>query len=126
VQILSWTKDGHVLVIFPFLFCSGPRTDGKNGVVTIDVNQFPPFKLVNLTHAQVDSLDVVQDLAAQFGKFVQMLKYDVIFSGEDIAPQFRAGSGRQERSEIAGAAFRVGKGAIVFSPAPKAWSNPEW
>jgi hypothetical protein len=124
-QILSWTKDGHVLVIFPFLFNSGPRTDGKNGVVTIDVNQFPPFKLVNLTHAPGDSLDVVQDLAAQFGKFVHMLKYDVMLSGEDIVPLFRAGSGRQERSEIAGAAFRVGKGAIVFSPAPKAWSNPE-
>jgi hypothetical protein len=54
-----------------------------------------------------------------------MLKYDVMLSGEDIVPLFRAGSGRQERSEIAGAAFRVGKGAIVFSPAPKAWSNPE-
>ena len=54
-----------------------------------------------------------------------MLKYDVMLSGEDIVPLFRAGSGRQERSEIVGAAFRVGKRAIVFSPAPKAWSNPE-
>jgi hypothetical protein len=55
---------------------------------------------------------------------VDILKYDVVLSGEDIVPLFRVGSGRQADSEIAGAAFRVGKGAIVFSPAPKAWSNP--
>src|ERR1700731_3651578 len=54
-----------------------------------------------------------------------MLRNDVVLSGEDIVPLFRTGSVRQERSEIAGAAFRVGRGAIVFSPTPKAWSNPE-
>jgi hypothetical protein len=42
-QLLSWIKDGHVFVIFPYSFSSGPQTDGKNGVVTIDVNQFPPL-----------------------------------------------------------------------------------
>jgi hypothetical protein len=125
VRLLSWTKDGHVLVIFPYLFSSGPQTDGNNGVVTINVNEFPPFNLVNLTHASGDSLEVVEDFFAEFCKFTDILRYDVVLSGEDILPLFRTGSSRQEHSEIAGAAFRVGKGAIVFSPAPKAWSNPE-
>ena len=124
-QLLSWTKDGHVLVIFPYLFGSRLQTDGKNGVVTIDVNEFPPFNLVNLAHASGDSLEVVEGFFAEFSKFTDILRYNVVLSGEDIVPLFRTGSSRQEHSEIAGAAFRVGKGAIVFSPAPKAWSNPE-
>ena len=124
-QLLSWIKDGHVFVIFPYSFSSGPQTDGKNGVVTIDVNQFPPFNLVNLTSSSGDLLEVVGDFSAQLYKFTDILRYDVVLSGEDIVPLFRTGSVRQERSEIAGAAFRLGKGAIVFSPTPKAWSNPE-
>ena len=124
-QLLSWIKDGHVFVIFPYSFSSGPQTDGKNGVVTIDVNQFPPFNLVNLISFSGESLEVVGDFSAQLYKFTNILRYDVVLSGEDIVPLFRTGSVRQERSEIAGAAFRVGKGAIVFSPTPKAWSNPE-
>jgi hypothetical protein len=123
-QLLSWTKDGHVLVIFPYLFILGPQTDGNHGVVTIDVNQFVPFNLVKLAHASGELLEPIGDFFTQLSNFTDILRYDVVLSGEDIVPLFRTGSGRQERSEIAGAAFRVGKGAIVFSPAPKAWSNP--
>jgi hypothetical protein len=53
-----------------------------------------------------------------------MLRYDLVLSGEDIVPLFRASKSRQESSPITGAAFRVGKGAIVFSPPPKTWGNP--
>src|SRR6267143_6672424 len=125
VQILGWIKDGHVLVIFPFLFSSGPQTDGPNGVVTIEVNQFPPFNLVNLKKTSTDCLKVSEEFSNEFSKFVDILSYDVVMSGEDIVPLFQTTSSQQEHSEIGGAAFRVGKGAIVFSPAPKAWNNPK-
>jgi hypothetical protein len=123
-RLLSWTKDGHVFIIFPYSFGSGPQTDGKNGVVRVDVNQFPPFNLVNLAPASCETLEVVEGFVAQLSKFADILKCYVVLSGEDIIPLFRTGSGGQEGSEIAGAAFRVGKGAVVFSPAPKAWSSP--
>jgi hypothetical protein len=123
-RLLSWTKGGHVFVIFPYSFGSGPQTEGKHGVSRVDVNQFPPFNLVKLTPASCEALEAVEDSVAQLSEFADMLKCDVVLSGEDIVPLFRTGSGGQEGSEIAGAAFRVGKGAVVFSPAPKAWSSP--
>jgi hypothetical protein len=124
-QILSWTRDGHVLVIFPFSFNSGLKTDGASGVVNVDINHFPPFNLISLASASGDSLNVVDDFSDQFSKFVDILRYNLVFSGEDIIPLFRTGGVQQDRSGIAGAAFRVGKGAIVFSPLPKTWHDPK-
>jgi hypothetical protein len=77
-----------------------------------------------LTPSSCESLEVEEEFATQFSKFVDILKCDVVLSGEDIVALFRTGSGGQEGSEIAGAAFRVGKGAVVFSPPPKTWSSP--
>jgi hypothetical protein len=124
-QILNWTRAGHVLVIFPFSFNSGFKTDGTSGVVNIDLNHFPPFNLISLAPASSGSLNVVDNFSDQFSEFVDILRHDLVFLGEDIIPLFRTGGVQQERSEIAGAAFRVGKGAIVFSPPPKAWSDPK-
>jgi hypothetical protein len=42
-KIMSWIKDGRVLVIFRFLFGPGPQTDRQNSVVIVDVNQFIPL-----------------------------------------------------------------------------------
>jgi hypothetical protein len=125
IQILNWIKYGHVLVIFPCLFNSGIQTDGPNGAVSVNLNQFPPFNLVNLTPVSAESLDVVDDFRSQFRQFVNMLSYDVVLSGEDIVPLFRTATSLQGSSTLAGAAFRVGRGAIVFSPKPKAWSDPK-
>jgi hypothetical protein len=125
VQILSWIKNGNVLVIFPFLFGLSAESDGQSREIAIDINQFPPFNLINLKYKPGDSLEVSEGFSIQLFEFVNMLKYDVVLSGEDVVPLFRTGSGREERSEIAGGAFRIGKGVIVFSPPPKAWSDPK-
>jgi hypothetical protein len=90
------------------------KTDGPNGAVNVDINRFPPFNLINLTHIPEGSLDVFGEFRNQFAEFTDVLRYDLVLSGEDIVPLFRT-----ESSTIAGAAFRVGKGAIVFSPPPK-------
>jgi hypothetical protein len=124
IQILSWIKDGHVLIIFPFSFKAGFESDSEHEITIIDLNRFPPFNLVNLRHEPGESLEAAEEFSSQFFEFVDMLRYDVVLSGEDIVPLFRTGSGRQERSEIVGGAFRVGKGTIVFSPPPKAWRDP--
>jgi hypothetical protein len=125
IQILNWIKYGHVLVIFPCLFNSGIQTDGPNGSMNVNLNQFPPFNLVNLTPVSAQSLDVVDDFRSQFRQFVNMLRFDVVLSGEDIVPLFRTAKSWQGSPTFAGAAFRVGRGAIVFSPKPKAWSDPK-
>jgi hypothetical protein len=125
VQILNWIKVGNVLILFPSLFELSAESDGRGRENTIDVNQFPPFNLVELAHKPGESLEVAEGFSAQFFGFVEMLRYDVVLSGEEIVPLFRTRSGRQEPTEIVGAAFRVGKGAIVFSPPPKAWNNPK-
>jgi hypothetical protein len=125
ITILNWIKNGHVLVIFPCLFNSGIQTDGPNGSINVDLNEFPPFNLVNLTPVSAQSLDVVDDFRSQFRQFVKMLRFDAVLSGEDIVPLFRTAKSVQGSSTFAGAAFRVGRGAIVFSPKPKAWSDPK-
>jgi hypothetical protein len=88
------------------------------------VNRFPRFNLVNLTRPSGNSLEISEDFFSQFSKFTDIFRYGIVLSGEGIVPLFLTGTGGQERSEISGAAFRVGKGAIVFSPAPKDWNNP--
>jgi hypothetical protein len=125
-HLLSWIRDGHLLVIFPFPFGSGPHTHGPNGLVMpIEVNQFVPFNLVNLARAGGHSLKAVEEFHTQFSEFVEVLKCEVLLSGEAILPLFRTDCGRAHRAEIAGAAFRIGRGAIVFSPPPKDWTNPK-
>jgi hypothetical protein len=123
-EILDWIRYGHVLIIFPYLFTLPIKTDGLNGVVDVEMNQFPPFNLVELAHVSEGSLEVFDDFYTQFGQFIDMLRYDLVLSGEDIVPLFRASESRQESAQITGAAFRVGKGIIVFSPPPKTWGNP--
>jgi hypothetical protein len=125
-NLLSWIRDGHLSVIFPFLFGSGPHTHGPNGLVTpIEVNQFLPFNLVNLTRAGGHPLKAVEEFHTQFSKFVDVLKCEALLSSEVILPLFRTNCGLAHCSEIAGAAFRIGRGAIVFSPPPKDWTNPK-
>jgi hypothetical protein len=124
-KIVTWIKDGNVLIIFPFSFELSIESDGQGRERAIDINQFPPFNLINVTHKPGDSLEVAEGFSTQFFEFVDMFRYDVLLSGEDIVPLFRTGGGREEHFEITGAAFRVGKGVIVFSPPPKAWSNPK-
>jgi hypothetical protein len=125
IQILNWIKYGHVLVIFPCLFNSEIQTDGPNGSMNINLNSFPPFNLVKLTPVSEQSLDVADDFRVQFGQFVNMLSCNVVLSGEDIVPLFRTTKSAQGSPTIAGAAFRVGRGAIVFSPEPKTWNDPK-
>ena len=90
----------------------------------MEINQFPPFNVVELAHVSEGSPEVFDDFHTQFGQFIDMLRYDLVLSGEDIVPLFRTSKSRQESSQITGAAFRVGKGAIVFSPPSKTWGNP--
>jgi hypothetical protein len=125
IPIFNWIKHGHILVIFPCLFNIEMKTDGRFGVINVDINQFPPFNLVNLTNITQDSLVVFDEFRTLFGEFIEILRCDIVLSGEDIVPLFLTSEGNQENSKIAGAAFRVGKGAIVFSPTPKAWDNPK-
>jgi hypothetical protein len=101
------------------------KTDGPNGAVNVDINRFSPFNLINLTHVPEGSLDVFGEFRNQFDEFTDFLRYDLVLSGEDMVPIFRTSENHEESSTIAGAAFRVGKGAIVFSPPPKNWSNPK-
>jgi hypothetical protein len=65
----------------------------------------------------------VSDEFPEFGQFATLFKYDYTLSGEKSIPLFRTSSTREERSEVAGAVFRLGQGAIVFSPAPKSWED---
>ncbi len=124
-RTLDWIRYGNVLVIFPYLFKIEMQTDGPKGVNNVNINQFPPFNLVDLTRICETSLVVVDKFRTQFSEFVDLLKCNLVFSGKDSLVLFRSAESRGESSTIAGAAFRVGKGAIVFSPAPKAWDNPK-
>src|SRR5262249_26239314 len=103
-RLLSWTKDGHLFVIFPYSFGLGPQTDGKNGIIRVDINQFPPFNLVKLTPASCESIEAAEEFVDQFSRFVDILKCDVVLSGDDIVPLFRTGGGGRDGSEIVGAA----------------------
>ena len=124
-QILQWVRQGHVLAIFPYKFNPEMETDGPQGVLKVNINQFPPFNLVELTYISDDSLAVTDGLYDDFGRFNEIFKCDLVLSGEDIIPLFLTSRSGQERSIIAGAAFRVGRGTIVFSPLPKVWDHPK-
>jgi hypothetical protein len=125
IKIINWIRHGHVLVLFPSLFNSELKICGPNGSVNIELNRFPPFSLVDLTQASEGTLYVDDDFCTQFIQFVDILRCDLVMSGEGIIPLFRTSESCQQNSTIAGAAFQVGKGAIVFSPPPKAWSNTQ-
>jgi hypothetical protein len=124
-QTLDWIKYGGVLVIFPYLFGIDIQTDGPKGVIKVNVNQFPPFNLVRLTRVCETSLVVANEFLNQFSEFLDTLRCNLVFSGENSVALFRSADSRDKSSKIAGAAFRVGKGAIVFSPPPKAWDDPK-
>jgi hypothetical protein len=124
IMILNWIRLGHVLVLFPSSFNSELKAHGPNGPVNIDINRFFPFSLVNFTEMSEDTLYVDDDFCTQFSQFIDILRCDLVISGEGVIPLFRASERRHEYSKIAGAAFQVGKGAIVFSPSLKAWDNP--
>jgi hypothetical protein len=125
VQILQWIRHGQVLVIFPYLFSDKMKTDGTSGDVAVDINQFPPFNLISVEHVSEDSVEVLDDFANLLYNFAGILKCDMVLTGEDIVPLFQTSRSRQDSSTIAGAVFRVGRGAIVFSPPPKNWGNPK-
>jgi hypothetical protein len=124
ITILNWIRHEHVLVLFPFLFNSELKAHGPNGAVNIDINQLSPFSLVNLMQVSEDPLHVDDNFRTQFSQFVDILRCDLVISGEGIIPLFRTSESRHENSKIAGAAFQVGKGAIVFSPSLKTWDDP--
>src|SRR3984893_9828841 len=123
-DILAWIKDGHVFVIFPFVFSQPFQVVGSVEWPT-DINQFFPFHLANLRQAEGEFLEPDADFAATFSPFARLLKYVFVLAGENIRALFRTGSSRRERSQIAGGICPVGKGAIVFSPWPKSWTDPE-
>ena len=126
VSIFNWIKHGHVLVIFPYLFKQTTENDGLNRVAKIDINTFPPFNLVSVTPISALSVNVTEEFLTQFREFNDIFTSDLMLSsGEDIVPLFRTSKGHRESSKIAGGAFRVGKGVIVFSPRPRAWDNPK-
>jgi hypothetical protein len=122
IPIFDWIKYGHVLVIFPYHFDKQMKTDGVSGIINIDINQLPPFGLVRLSPIPVDSVEAFGDFRSQFDEFSELFKCGLALSGEGIVPLFRT---RHESSTIAGAAFWVGKGAVVFSPLPKNWTDPK-
>jgi tetratricopeptide (TPR) repeat protein len=124
ITILNWIRHEHVLVLFPCLFNSELKAHGPNGAVNVDINHFSPFSLVNLTEVSEGTLHVDDDFRSQFSQFIDILRCDLVISGEGVIPLFRASESRHENSKIAGAAFQVGKGAIIFSPSLKAWDNP--
>jgi hypothetical protein len=69
---------------------------------------------------------VTEEFYTQFRELTDIFTSDLmLLSGEDIVPLFRTSKSDRESSRIAGGAFRVGKGVIVFSPRPKAWDNPK-
>ena len=122
IPIFDWIKYGHVLVIFLHHFGEEMKTDGVNGTIDVDINQFPPFDLVKLRPASEHRVEILSDFPGELDKFSELLKCDLELSGEGIVPLFRT---YQESSTIVGAAFWVGKGAIVFSPPPKNWTDPK-
>jgi hypothetical protein len=125
-NILNWIKHGHVLVIFPYLFQHTIENDGLNTVAKIDINAFPPFNLVNVTPISALSVLATEEFLTEFWEFNDIFTSDLMLSsGEDIVPLFRTPKGDRESSKIAGGAFRVGKGVIVFSPRPRMWDNPK-
>jgi hypothetical protein len=124
-QILQWVRQGHVLAIFPYKFNPEMETDGPQGVINVNINQLPPFNLVELTHVSEDSPIVADRFHADFNRFNEIFTYNLVLSGEDIIPLFLTSGNDPERSIIAGAAFRVGRGTIVFSPPPKIWDHPK-
>ena len=71
----------------------------------MEINQFPPFNVVELAHVSEGSPEVFDDFHTQFGQFIDMLRYDLVLSGEDIVPLFRTSKSRQESSQITGAAL---------------------
>ena len=126
VTILNWIRHGHVLVIFPYFFKQTTENDGFNRVAKIDINAFPPFNLVSLTPNAAVSVHVTEEFYSHFREFNDIFSSDLmLLSGEDIVPLFQTSKGDRESSRIAGGAFRVGKGVIVFSPRPKAWNDPK-
>jgi hypothetical protein len=125
-QILDWVRSGHVFVIFPHMFSVEIKTDGSKGVANININQFPPFSLIDFIKINETSLVVTDKFYSQFNAFVDILRCNLVFSAKDSVPLFLSAEARRdESSTIAGAAFPVGKGAIVFSPSPRAWNNPK-
>ena len=123
-SILNWIKHGNVLVIFPYLFKQTTETDGLNRVAKIDINAFPPFNLVSVTPSSASSVKVTEEFLPQFREFGDIFTSELrLISGEDIVPLFRTSKGDRESSRIAGGAFRVGKGVVVFSPRPRAWDS---
>jgi hypothetical protein len=126
VSILNWIKQGHVLVIFPHLFKQTTEADDLGRFTKIDINSFPPFNLVSVTPVSTLSVNVTTEFHTQFCDFNDIFTSELmLLSGEGIVPLFRTSKGDRESSRLAGGAFRVGKGVIVFSPQPKAWDNPK-
>jgi len=123
--ILQWVRQGHVLVIFPYKFDIEIKIDGPQGIIKVDLNQFPPFNLAELTHSSRNLFVTASTFYADFSRFNTIFRCDLVLSGEDIVPLFLTSGSDQERSMIAGAAFRVGRGTIVFSPPPKVWDHPK-
>jgi len=123
-SILNWIKHGHVLVVFPYMFKQFSETDSLGRIATIDINAFPPFNLVSVTPSSVSSVKVTEEFRPQFRDFDDIFTSDLrLISGEDVVPLFRTSKGDRESSGIAGGAFRVGKGVVVFSPRPRAWDS---
>jgi hypothetical protein len=121
-ELLQWIKCGHVLVIFPHTLSTNIETMHAREI--ININRFPPFNLVNLTPISGDLLKAADEFNDELCQFIDILKYNVLLSGEDMVPVFHAIQGRDE-SEVAGAVFQVGKGVVVFSPLPKFWDHPK-
>ena len=121
-ELLQWIRYGHVLVVFPYAFSSDIETMYSKEI--INLNRFSPFNLLNLTPISGALLEAADEFNDELCQFVDMLKYNVLLSGEDMVPVFHAIQGR-DKSEVAGAAFQVGKGTVVFSPLPKFWDHPK-
>jgi hypothetical protein len=119
-MIYDWIRDGHVLLVYSVQF--GILQYNAPDHPKDDLNTFAPFNLAILSRSQ-GQLVVASDQFPEFTQFVELFKCDYTLSGESGIPLFRTSSTRDERSEVAGAVFRIGKGAIVFSPAPRSWEN---
>lgn len=123
IEIIQWIKNGHVLVVFPYLFNIEMKTGWLNKTLEVNISRFPPFNLVDLTHSSGNSLQVAEGFHAQFSKFLYMFKYNMAMSGDNMIPLFTY-QDCEGNSIIASAIFLIGKGAVVFSPQLKSWSDP--
>src|SRR6266446_7259508 len=81
-DILAWVKDGHVSVIFPFVFSETFQVLGS-GEGRTDINQFFPFHLVNSRQAEGEFLEPDADFAPTFSPFAHLLKYVFVITGQN-------------------------------------------